>query len=86
MAVEGVPTTGKPDYGDYSYRKTVLMSIDTRLMSVAFIIDMLRFYTRCYISRYFGPDDWWILVAWVCFSATVSAGLLLVFMVLTLFI
>ncbi|EPE26246.1 hypothetical protein GLAREA_02158 [Glarea lozoyensis ATCC 20868] len=55
----------KPDYGDYSYRKDILLVIDVVLVGISSIVVLLRFYTRCQISRYFGPDDWWMLLAWL---------------------
>ncbi|KAG9238693.1 hypothetical protein BJ875DRAFT_480193 [Amylocarpus encephaloides] len=54
-----------PDYGDYTYRKWTLVTIFAVLCGMSSIVVLLRFYTRLVISKYFGRDDWWMLVAWL---------------------
>ncbi|CAG8978135.1 hypothetical protein HYALB_00013018 [Hymenoscyphus albidus] len=49
----------------YAYRKTIIMAVDVGLVSLASVIVLLRFYTRVFISRYFGQDDWWMLLSWI---------------------
>lgn len=46
-------------------RGPAIIAVDVSLAALASIVVLTRLYTRAFVTKFIGQDDWWILVAWV---------------------
>lgn len=55
-----------PNYVNPETRGPSLLIANCVMLSISLVVVGIRFYTRIFISRCFGPDDFFILLALVC--------------------
>ena len=50
---------------DHRNRGPAIIAVDVSLAALASIVVLTRLYTRAFVTKFIGQDDWWMLVAWV---------------------
>jgi hypothetical protein len=65
MHPEVVATWPKPNYVNPERRGPELYIVNTIFFTMATIAVLIRLYTRLFVRKWFGLDDWLILFAWV---------------------
>lgn len=63
---ELIPTWPKPNYVDPVTRGPLLYIINGIFFGLATITIIVRLYTRIFVRRWVGLDDYLITFAWVC--------------------
>lgn len=65
MHPEVILTWPKPNYVNPEKRGSELFFINSIFFALATSAICIRLYTRLFIRKWFGLDDWLILLAWV---------------------
>jgi hypothetical protein len=62
-----------PNYDNPKTRGNALTVVDSVFLAVALIFLLLRLYTRLFVRKWFGWDDVFICLAFVCILPTFSS-------------